>query len=217
MNLAEVATQLTDKVLTDKHAGDGILDAARAAAFAVYEDEGHRPAALAAAVTVAKAHEKKIHAGVMAEAKTRKNAIVKTKTDVQGRTDIETGVVQQVKDDEVGKRSVDAAIKGSTPEEGMAKLGHFFDFMAPERGWMDEIFGTMGYVDALREVNREGDQYSWWPESEQAELLNLGWRFDYQILTPGLRRFVRNAKLPRQPRFSQHAPLIVDYDWTLSI
>ncbi|WP_054910060.1 exodeoxyribonuclease III [Pseudomonas sp. NBRC 111135] len=90
-------------------------------------------------------------------------------------------------------------------------------FMAPERGWMDEIFGTMGYVDALREVNREGDQYSWWPESEQAELLNLGWRFDYQILTPGLRRFVRGAKLPRQPRFSQHAPLIVDYDWTLSI
>ncbi|MET1069931.1 MAG: exodeoxyribonuclease III, partial [Pseudomonas prosekii] len=36
-------------------------------------------------------------------------------------------------------------------------------------------------------------------------------------LTPGLRRFVRSARLPRQPRFSQHAPLIVDYDWTLTI
>jgi exodeoxyribonuclease-3 len=90
-------------------------------------------------------------------------------------------------------------------------------FLAPERGWMDEVFGTMGYVDALREVNREGDQFSWWPDSEQAELLNLGWRFDYQILTPGLRRFVRSAKLPRQPRFSSHAPLIIDYDWSLSI
>jgi exodeoxyribonuclease III len=82
-------------------------------------------------------------------------------------------------------------------------------FLAPERAWMDEIVGNMGYVDALREVSREGDQYSWWPDNEQAEMLNLGWRFDYQLLTPGLRRFVRSARMPRQPRFSQHAPLIV--------
>ena len=52
---------------------------------------------------------------------------------------------------------------------------------------------------------------------DQAQMLNLGWRFDYQILTSGMRRFVRNARLPRQPRFSQHAPLVVDYDWTLSL
>ncbi|MBF8778554.1 exodeoxyribonuclease III [Pseudomonas fulva] len=90
-------------------------------------------------------------------------------------------------------------------------------FLPPERAWMDTIIGDMGYVDALREVSREGDQYSWWPDNEQAEMLNLGYRFDYQVLTPGLRRFVRNARLPRQPRFSQHAPLIVDYDWTLTI
>lgn len=90
-------------------------------------------------------------------------------------------------------------------------------FLAPERAWLDQVFGALGYVDALREVNREGDQYSWWPDTEQAEMLNLGWRFDYQILTSGMRRFVRHARLPRQPRFSQHAPLIVDYDWTLSV
>ncbi|MGL4316302.1 MAG: exodeoxyribonuclease III [Pseudomonas sp.] len=90
-------------------------------------------------------------------------------------------------------------------------------FLAPERAWLDEVIGTMGYVDALREVSREGEQYSWWPDSEQAEMLNLGWRMDYQLLTPGMRRSVRNAKLPRQPRFSQHAPLIVDYDWLLSV
>jgi exodeoxyribonuclease-3 len=57
-------------------------------------------------------------------------------------------------------------------------------FLAPERAWMDAIVGEMGYVDALREVSREGDQYSWWPDNEQAEMLNLGYRFDYQILTP---------------------------------
>jgi len=103
---------------------------------------------------------------------------------------------------------------------GDANLNHklkFMDDFAPERAWLDEIFGNMGYIDALREVNREGDLFSWWPDTEQAEMLNLGWRFDYQILTSGLRRFVRSARLPRQPRFSQHAPLIVDYDWTLSL
>jgi exodeoxyribonuclease-3 len=69
----------------------------------------------------------------------------------------------------------------------------------------------------LREVSSEGDQFSWWPDTEQAELLNLGFRFDYQLLTPGLRRLVRRASLPRQPRFSRHAPLLVDYDWKLGI
>ncbi len=90
-------------------------------------------------------------------------------------------------------------------------------FLATERAWMDEVLGNQGYVDALREVSREGDQFSWWPDTEQAQLLNLGFRFDYQLLTPGLRRFVRNARLPSQPRFSQHAPLVVDYDWILGV
>ncbi len=90
-------------------------------------------------------------------------------------------------------------------------------FLPQERSWLNDIFGSLGYVDALREVNREADLYSWWPDTEQGELLNLGWRFDYQILTSGLRRFVRNARLPHQPRFSGHAPLIVDYDWTLGV
>jgi exodeoxyribonuclease-3 len=89
--------------------------------------------------------------------------------------------------------------------------------LAPERAWLDEVLGNLGYVDALREVSSEGDQFSWWPDTEQAELLNLGFRFDYQLLTPGLRRFVRRASLPRQPRFSRHAPLLVDYDWKLGI
>ena len=90
-------------------------------------------------------------------------------------------------------------------------------FLAPERAWMDELLGNLEYVDALREVSREGEQFSWWPETEQAQMLNLGYRFDYQILTPSLRRCVRNARMPRQPKFSQHAPLLVDYDWTLSV
>ncbi len=90
-------------------------------------------------------------------------------------------------------------------------------FLAAERAWLDEVTGNLGYVDALREVNREGEQYSWWPETEQAQALNLGFRFDYQLLTPGMRRFVRQASLPREPRFSWHSPLVIDYDWNLSL
>lgn len=90
-------------------------------------------------------------------------------------------------------------------------------FLSTERAWLDEVIGTMGFIDALREVNREGDLYSWWADSEQAILLDLGWRFDYQLLSPGLRRTVRSAKLSRHPRFSQHAPFTVDYDWVLTV
>ena len=90
-------------------------------------------------------------------------------------------------------------------------------FLAPERAWMDEVFGNMGYVDALREVTREGDLFSWLPDTEQAQMLNLGFRFDYQILTPGLRRFVNNARIVRAAAYSQHRPLVIDYDWKLSI
>jgi len=94
---------------------------------------------------------------------------------------------------------------------------HLPGFLAPERAWLDEVIVNMGYVDALRKVNHDLEQFSWWPDTEQAELLNLGWRFDYQLLTPNLRRFVQRASLPRAPRFSEHAPLIIDYDWLLSV
>lgn len=91
-------------------------------------------------------------------------------------------------------------------------------FLTDERIWLDDIFADLGYVDAMREVTREANLFSWWPaDSEQAEALNLGWRFDYQLLTPGLRRIVRGFDLSRQPRFSQHAPLTIDYNWTLEI
>lgn len=90
-------------------------------------------------------------------------------------------------------------------------------FLTDERIWLDDIFVDLGYVDAMREITRETDLFSWWPDSEQAEVLNLGWRFDYQLLTPGLRRIVRDFSMPRHPRFSQHAPLTIDYNWSLEI
>lgn len=90
-------------------------------------------------------------------------------------------------------------------------------FLTDERIWLDDLFADLGYIDAMRQVTRESELFSWWPNGEQAEVLNLGWRFDYQLLTPGLSRIVKDFELNRQPRFSQHAPLTIDYNWTLSV
>lgn len=85
-------------------------------------------------------------------------------------------------------------------------------FLPHERDWMDEIMDTMGYVDAFREINREGNQYTWWPAVLSGSRKQAGWRTDYQILTPGIRKTVIDAYIDVDTRFSDHAPVIVDYD-----
>lgn len=84
-------------------------------------------------------------------------------------------------------------------------------FLPQERSWMDELFGPAGFVDAFREVNTEGDQYTWWSNRGQAWANNVGWRIDYQVITPGLAPHVRGASIYRTRRFSDHAPLTIDY------
>lgn len=85
-------------------------------------------------------------------------------------------------------------------------------FLPEERAWMDRLFKTVGMVDAFRVVNPEPGQYTWWSNRGQAWAKNVGWRIDYQVVTPGLRRKVRLAKIYKAKRFSDHAPLIMDYD-----
>jgi len=85
-------------------------------------------------------------------------------------------------------------------------------FLPEERAWLDELFGDAAYVDAFREVNAEPDQYTWWSNRGQAWAKNVGWRIDYQVLSPRLRGSVLNADIYRRQRFSDHAPLTIDYD-----
>jgi exodeoxyribonuclease-3 len=80
-----------------------------------------------------------------------------------------------------------------------------------ERAWLDKLFGEMGFVDAFRLVNREAGQYTWWSNRGQAWANNVGWRIDYQVITPGLADYVTDAQIYKDQRFSDHAPLIVDY------
>lgn len=88
-------------------------------------------------------------------------------------------------------------------------------FLPEERGWMDYLLLEAGYMDAFRMHNKEADQYTWWSNRGQAWVKNVGWRIDYQIITPGLCEKIQSASIYKQERFSDHAPLIIDYDWIL--
>ena len=85
-------------------------------------------------------------------------------------------------------------------------------FLPEERAWLDEVFDRQGWVDAFREVNQQPDQYTWWSNRGQAWAKNVGWRIDYQVASPGLRGRVRAASIHVASRFSDHAPLTIDYD-----
>lgn len=88
-------------------------------------------------------------------------------------------------------------------------------FLPEERAWLDELFGPVGFVDAFREVNQEDDQYTWWTYRARAFEKNVGWRIDYQVITPGLKDKVKSAAIYKQERFSDHAPLMIEYDLTI--
>lgn len=85
-------------------------------------------------------------------------------------------------------------------------------FLPQERAWMDELFGASGFVDAFRAVNQEAEQYTWWSNRGQAWAKNVGWRIDYQVITPGLKDKVTAAAIYKEQRFSDHAPLIIEYE-----
>ena len=86
-------------------------------------------------------------------------------------------------------------------------------FLPEERAWLDEVFGKHRYVDAFRVVNAEPDQYTWWSNRGRAWEKNVGWRIDYQVVTPGLKDRILGTSIYTADRFSDHAPLIMDYDW----
>jgi len=89
-------------------------------------------------------------------------------------------------------------------------------FLPEEREWMSSLFDDIGMVDAFRVVNQQEEQYTWWSNRGQAWAKNVGWRIDYQVVTPGLKNKIKTASIYKDERFSDHAPLIVDYSIGLS-
>ena len=90
-------------------------------------------------------------------------------------------------------------------------------FLPEERAWMTRVFDDHGWVDVYRRLHPEasGDAYTWWSNRGQAREKNVGWRIDYQVATPDFAAAAWRAEVYKGGRFSDHAPLLIDYEWTL--
>lgn len=89
-------------------------------------------------------------------------------------------------------------------------------FLPEERAWMDELLTTGGFADAFRVVNQAPEQYTWWSNFGRAWEKNVGWRIDYHIISQILQNKVRTATIYKEQRFSDHSPVIIDYDMNLA-
>ena len=85
-------------------------------------------------------------------------------------------------------------------------------FLLEERNWMDKIVDKFGFIDAFRQINNLPDQYTWWSNRGRAWKKNVGWRIDYNIVTPNIKDIILKVKIYKEKRFSDHSPLIIDYD-----
>lgn len=90
-------------------------------------------------------------------------------------------------------------------------------FLPEERAWLSNLFDEQGWVDVYRRLYPEatGNGYTWWSNRGQAWAKNVGWRIDYHLATPGIAGTAKSASVYKEQRFSDHAPLTVDYDWAL--
>lgn len=78
---------------------------------------------------------------------------------------------------------------------------------------MTALFEEHGWVDVFRRLDPRPEQYTWWSQRGQARAKNVGWRIDYQIATPKLAQAAKSTFIYPDEKFSDHAPLVVDYDW----
>ena len=84
-------------------------------------------------------------------------------------------------------------------------------FLPEERAWLTELFDIEGWIDTHRAVKPDAVEYTWWSNRGQAYANDVGWRIDYQIASPNLAGSAKSATVHREPRFSDHAPLVIEY------
>ena len=85
-------------------------------------------------------------------------------------------------------------------------------FLPEERAWLTRLFDEVGWVDVFRTLDTRAEQYTWWSNRGQAWSKNVGWRLDYQLATPGIAKHAKSVAIYKDARFSDHAPLTIEYD-----
>ncbi len=88
-------------------------------------------------------------------------------------------------------------------------------FLPEERDWMTRLLNECGLVDVFRTLNQQAEQYTWWSARGNAWANNVGWRIDYHLATPALAATAKHESIYLAERFSDHAPLIIDYGFKL--
>jgi exodeoxyribonuclease-3 len=91
-------------------------------------------------------------------------------------------------------------------------------FLPEEREWLTKVLKELGWTDVYRRLHPDttDEAYTWWSNRGQAWTKNVGWRIDYQIATPGIAARAVKTIIYKEQRFSDHAPLTIDYDYKLS-
>ncbi|MDX8400074.1 MAG: exodeoxyribonuclease III, partial [Gallionellaceae bacterium] len=84
-------------------------------------------------------------------------------------------------------------------------------FLPEERAWLSELFNKVGFVDVFRKLQPELESYTWWSNRGQALAKDVGWRLDYQVTTPAIAEKAISTGVYKDQRFSDHAPMMVDY------
>jgi exodeoxyribonuclease-3 len=90
-------------------------------------------------------------------------------------------------------------------------------FLPEERAWMTQLTTEGGVVDVYRRLQPDTTDacYTWWSNRGQAYAKNVGWRLDYQLATPALAEKARTESIYKDQKFSDHAPITVEYDLDL--
>ncbi len=88
-------------------------------------------------------------------------------------------------------------------------------FLPEERAWVTKLLEEAGLVDVFRRLNTEPEQYTWWSQRGQARAKNVGWRLDYHLATPGVAGTAQREHIYTAQRFSDHAPVIIEYGFAL--
>ena len=90
-------------------------------------------------------------------------------------------------------------------------------FLPEERAWVTKVIDELNLVDVYRRLHPEatGESYTWWSNRGQAYAKNVGWRLDYHLATPAMAEAARTAAIYKDQKFSDHAPITIDYDMRL--
>lgn len=93
-------------------------------------------------------------------------------------------------------------------------------FLPEERAYFDDFMHTQGWIDLGREHHPDqAGPYTWWSFRGKAFDNDAGWRIDYQLASPALAELKFDYRVERaksyDARWSDHAPVVVDYDLEL--